>query len=113
MLSDLISQFDHPDVAAQALLQLDDLALSSRVVEVAMAEQITIAEIVRQCVRNYANRANEEEWVTLMGALARSNDPARVFLHRALKSCLAHPSSCTCDAAHPASDELHNSHSVR
>ena len=49
----------------------------------AAAEGIELAACVTQTVQRYASTASDEEWVTLMGMLNRSQDPGATCLRRA------------------------------
>jgi len=40
-------------------------------------------------VQRYASEASEEEWLTLLGLISRTNDPATVCLQRALERAAA------------------------
>jgi len=84
LLSDLIKRFSDETVAAEAILGLRDLTLLGRATAAAAAEDLPLGEFVVSAVRRYAAAASGEEWVTLMGALGRSNDPGLTYLKRAL-----------------------------
>ena len=65
------------------LLQLGDLTLLETARGKAAAEGIELAACVAQTVQRYASTASDEEWVTLMGMLNRSQDPGATCLRRA------------------------------
>lgn len=44
----------------------------------------------RRCVQRYANGASDEEWMTMLGLMARADDPGQVLLRRALKAGVRH-----------------------
>jgi hypothetical protein len=85
MLGDLLVQFSDKTSAAEALLALGDLKLLAAVRRRAAAEGVEPGTIVVRAVTHYAERAPDEEWVTLLGALGSSADPGRAFIRRALR----------------------------
>lgn len=84
LLGDLIAHFDDEAVAAEALLSLDDLALTARVHEAAAAHEITAGEFARFAVQQFSADANDEDWVTVIGQMGRTEKPGQVLLRRAL-----------------------------
>jgi hypothetical protein len=89
MLGDLIARFQDPGVAAEALLSLDDLALVTRVTNAAAAQGLTVGEFATQSVDRFVAHAGTDAWVTMMGRMAKVDDPGRVFLQFALAHGLA------------------------
>jgi hypothetical protein len=85
-LGDLLAQFDDEASAAEALLALGDLRLVAAVRQRAAAEGVEPGTVMVRAVRHYAERAPDEEWVTLLGALGRSADPGLAFIRRALSA---------------------------
>ena len=88
LLGDVIAQFEDPVVAGEMLLALDDLALTARLVATAEEQGQTPGEFALESVGQLVNGADDEEWLTLIGLMSRANDPARVFMHRALSNAL-------------------------
>jgi hypothetical protein len=86
MLGDLLAEFNDEASAAEALLALGDLRLAAAVRRRAAAEGVELGTIVARAVRHYAERAPDEEWVTLLGALSTSADPGLAFIRRALSA---------------------------
>lgn len=102
LLGDLLSRFQDPIVAEQALAGLDDLTLVAAVMVRADAAELSLGDYAAECVEDYANTASDEEWTTLIGQLARADDPGRVLLKRALAASSSHGGdACTCGGAHP------------
>ena len=88
LLGDLLARFDDDVIAEEAVLALGDLTWLGRLR--AQAELIgqPLGDYARSAVRRFAAEANDEEWVTLLGALARAEDPGAVCLKRALAHSL-------------------------
>ena len=83
MLGDLLARLTDETAAVETLLQLGDLTLLETARGKAAAEGIELADCVTQTVQRYAATASDEEWVTLMGMLNRSQDPGATCLKRA------------------------------
>jgi hypothetical protein len=89
LLGDVIAGFQDPVLAGEALLALDDLVLTARIAAAAAEEDITPGEFAMQAVGHFVNRADDEEWLTLVGLMSRADNPGQVFLRRILASGLA------------------------
>ena len=83
MLGDLLGSLTDETTAVETLLQLGDLTLLETARGKAAAEGLELASYVTQTVQRYASTASDEEWVTLMGMLNRSQDPGATCLRRA------------------------------
>jgi hypothetical protein len=86
MLGDLLAKLADETAAIETILSVGDLALLATMRQQAASNGLDLAAFVTQTVQRYAATASDEEWVTLMGALNRSADPAasclkRVFEH--------------------------------
>ncbi|MFN3658696.1 MAG: hypothetical protein ACK4UO_15710 [Pseudolabrys sp.] len=84
LLGDLLARFDDDTFAEEAVLSLGDLTLLARLREQAQANGERLGDYARGAVRRFAAEASDEDWVTLLGALARAEDPGAVCLKRAL-----------------------------
>lgn len=84
LLGDLIARFDDEAAAAEALLALDDLALTARVHAAAAAHEATAGEFARLAVQQFSANASDEEWVTVIGQMGQTDEPGLVLLRRAL-----------------------------
>jgi hypothetical protein len=84
LLGDLIARFGEESVALESLLSLDDLALTARVSEACEQHDYTLGEFAALAVRSYAASASDEEWVTAIGAMGRTNVPGQELLRRSL-----------------------------
>lgn len=91
LLGDLLAQFADPAAAAEAILSSGDLTLLARMREEAAAEGVDLGAFASSAARHYSAEASDEEWITLMGALARARDPGMVYLHRAFSHTVARP----------------------
>jgi hypothetical protein len=89
LLGDVMARFDDPAVAAETLLSLDDLALVAAVKAAAAEQELTVGEFAVRALDRFAMQASDEDWVTLVGALARAADPGRAFLQRILAAAVS------------------------
>ncbi len=89
LLGDLLAGFDDESIATETVLRLGDLALMTRLRERAEADGRTLGDYAASAVRRFATEASDERWVTLMGTLARAQDPGAVCLKQALDYVLA------------------------
>lgn len=89
LLGDLIARFDDDAVATEALLALDDLPLAARVREAAAREGLTPGEYASSAVQYFSSSASDEDWVTAIGQMGRSQEPGLELLRRSLSWMLA------------------------
>jgi len=89
LLGDVLARFDTPSFAEETVLALGDLNLLARLRTRAEAEGESLGEFARNAVQRFAAQASDEEWVTMIGALARTDDPGSVCLTFALKRAVA------------------------
>jgi len=82
MLGDILARVTDETAAVETILGAGDLALLAAVRERASAEGVGLADCVAQTVQRYTAQASDEEWVTLMSMLNRSQDPGTTFLKR-------------------------------
>lgn len=74
--------------AAAALQALGDPALASAISEMGEHFDEAPAEYAMNAARRYAAAASSDDWLAMMTALERSDDPARVCLDRMLRWAL-------------------------
>jgi hypothetical protein len=91
LLGDVIARFEDPAFADEALLAIDDLALTARLAAAAAAEGLTPGEFATQCIGRFVNAASDADWLSLVGLIARADDPGQIFLRRVLSQALAAP----------------------
>ena len=84
LLGDLLARFDDESLATEAILSLGDLSLLTALRERADADGLALGTLAANAVDRYTAEASDEEWMTLMAALARSEDPGLTCLKRAL-----------------------------
>ncbi|HET9615579.1 MAG TPA: hypothetical protein VFP74_00295 [Pseudolabrys sp.] len=89
LLGDVLARFDTPSFAEETVLALGDLNLLAGMRVRAEAEGESLGEFARNAVQRFAAEASDEEWVTMIGALARAEDPGSVCLRFALKKAVA------------------------
>ncbi len=90
LLGDLLARFTDESIAAETVVGLGDLALLAGLREQAEASGLSLGAFAAGAMRRYAAEASDEEWVTLMGALGRAQDPGAVCLQRAFAHVLGH-----------------------
>jgi hypothetical protein len=84
LLSDVIAGLDDDGTAAKTALRLGDIVLLRKLQDCAAREGLSLGGYAAAAVKRFADTANDEEWVSLLGALARTGDPGAVYLKRAL-----------------------------
>ncbi len=89
LLGDVIASFEDPAFAGEALLALDDLALTAAIAAAADEEDMTAGEFAMQSVGAFVDGASDERWLTLIGLMSRADNPGQVFLRRILSDALA------------------------
>lgn len=83
LLADLLDRFDDESFATESVLRLGDITLLARLREQAEENGLSVGEFAQAALRRYAAEAGDDEWVNLLGALARTQDPGGVCLQRA------------------------------
>ncbi len=86
LLGDMMRRLTDDTAATELIVGLGDLALLQAMTERADGEGLDLATFCQDAVRSYAARAAEEEWVTLLGQIGKSADPAAIFIKRAFAS---------------------------
>ena len=89
LLGDVIARFTDEAMVDEALLSLGDLALTARIVAAAERRRVTTSEFATELVAQFVNGASDENWLGLIGEMARAHDPGQVFLRRALGNAIA------------------------
>lgn len=88
LLGDLLARFRDESVATETVLGCGDLVLIAGLMEQAALSGQSLGAYAAGAVRRYAADASDEEWVTLMGALGRAEDPGIVCMQRAFDHVL-------------------------
>jgi hypothetical protein len=86
LLGDVIARFEDEAVVSETLFALDDLALMARIATLAAENSVSAGEFAMQSIGRFVNGASDEEWLTLLGQMARAEDPGQVFLRHALSN---------------------------
>ena len=84
LLGDLIARFQNDASADETLLSLGDLALTAHVIARGAENDLTPGVFVIELVGQFVNRATDEEWLSLIGQMSRSDNPSQVFLRRVI-----------------------------
>ena len=88
LLGDIVAQFSNGGVTEEAVLGLSDFALLAELRAQAEASGSDLGTYAAAAVNRYASEAPDEEWVSLMGAMNRAQDPGSAYLERALAFAL-------------------------
>lgn len=88
LLGDVMQKFDDEVATLETLLTFEDLSLLADVEAAAARRRLTVGEYTKCAVERFVAQASNEEWITLVGQLARARDPAEAFLNRALRNSL-------------------------
>lgn len=75
LLGEIIRDFSQEARATEALLSCNDVTLLARVGEAAQRYAETVGEYAAGAVRRFANLATSEDWLGLMNAIERADDP--------------------------------------
>ena len=89
LLGDLIAKVQQPSFAAEALLVLDDLALMARINIASDRAELEPGEFISQSIGAFVDRATDEEWLSMIGAMSQAENPGQAFLHRVLSKAVA------------------------
>lgn len=74
-LGEIIRDFSSEAKADEALLACGDLALLAGVGAAALRYDETVGEYAAGAVRRFANLASSEDWLALMNAIERTDEP--------------------------------------
>lgn len=88
-LGDIVARLNDEATAAEALLGCGDLALLVDVADAAGRFGETPGDYAAGSIRRFANSAADEDWLALMTALERTDDPARTCLVKMVSWSLA------------------------
>lgn len=99
-LGTLIDHLSFEEDAAEALEALGDIVLFSEVQAVGEHYGERPGEYVANAARRFAALASDEDWLSLMSAMERSQDPAHAALERMLRWALKADTIKTPSQAH-------------
>jgi hypothetical protein len=89
LLGTILTRLGSAADAAEALDALGDIVLLAEIEAMAARHEESPAEYVCGATRRFAADASGEEWLGLMTAIERSDDPARTTLSHMLRWSLA------------------------
>lgn len=89
LLGDVIARLDDEAAALETLVGLGDLALLARVEAAAAEGSLTPGEFAAQAVEIFSSQASDEDWVSLVGVMGRTDDPGQACLRRMVEFALA------------------------
>lgn len=89
MLSTLLGQLRDEGEAEAILVQLDDLVLKAGVDEMRALHGETQGEYAAGAVSRFSSSAKDDDWLSLIPAIQRSDDPARAALAFMLRWAVA------------------------
>jgi hypothetical protein len=111
-LGALMDHLSFEDDAAAALEALGDIVLFASVQDMGARFDETPGEYVANAARRFADLGSDEDWLGLMSAMERSDDPARTALDRmirwALKADAAIDASATSAVCACGSGQCHD-----
>jgi len=94
ILGQILDRLDDESFAAETLVSMDDLPLLVAVQATGARFGESAAAYAVSAVRRFSAFADDEEWLALMAALGRADDPGAACLHRMLAWSLRHDCDC-------------------
>jgi hypothetical protein len=96
-LGRMIERLDDEAFAGETMIALDDLALLAEIDRAADAFDETPAIYASGAARRFAAHADDDDWLALMNAAARAEDPGVACLREMLRWSLRHEAvACGC-----------------
>jgi hypothetical protein len=106
LLGAIMNELRDETVAASALMQLGDVVLVAEVDAARAPHDESIGEYVSGAAQRFARKASDEDWLALMTALERTDNPAVTCLTTMVKwsvardaeelEPIADPTGCAC-----------------
>jgi hypothetical protein len=84
LLGGLLNRLSDEAVALELLMDLDDLALLSRVQTAADAHGMTPGEVITSAVNHFTRHADSDRWLQLMTTINQSDNPGGAALKQML-----------------------------
>ncbi len=100
MLSNVLAQLSDDSSAAIALVALGDLVLLAQVQAAGEEYDETPGEYVSGAARRFAAGASSEEWLALMTALEKADDPSHACLDKMVRWSLKRDAEVHAAPAH-------------
>ncbi len=101
MLGNIIARLHDDAFVEEFVAGLDDLVLLARLRQAAGAAGMSLGDAASEAVGHFVQHAGDEQWLALVTAASRAQDPAAACLHRMLSEALPG------DARHRASAHPH------
>jgi hypothetical protein len=111
MFGTMLKRFEDVATATEALVATADLVLLAEIGESAEAYGETPGEYAAGAVRRFVRSAKDEDWLALMNAMERGDDPGRACLTTMVRWSIrldreeeagCSGGGCTCGGAHDA-----------
>lgn len=90
LLGDILNELRDEKAAAAALLSLGDIKLVAEVETARQLHDEEVGEYVSGAAQRFARLASDEDWLRLMTALERSEQPAATCLTDMVRWSIAH-----------------------
>jgi hypothetical protein len=100
LLGALIRNLEDETTAMETLVSLGDLALLTEVETAAAREALTPGAFASRAVAHFANTASDDDWVSLVGKLGRTDDPGSACLAAMLAFALTPRQASACGHSH-------------
>ncbi|MDQ8698254.1 hypothetical protein [Hyphomicrobium sp. LHD-15] len=100
-LGTLLSRFDDQSVVLEILLEMNDLALMSRVQTAAKGADTDVGAWAYDAVGRFIASAGDEQWLGLVSVASKASDPGMAALRRMLEVVLQ-DNKHTCRDCKPA-----------
>jgi hypothetical protein len=84
-LGTLLTQLESDSHAGAALQALGDIVLLARVEAMGAEHDEAPGEYVANGARRFASRASDEDWLGLMNAIEKADDPGRAVLEKIVR----------------------------
>ena len=88
LLGTILKRLEAEADAAEALEALGDIVLLTEVQTMGDLHGESLGEYVAGATRRFAADASSEDWLALMAAIERSDDPARTTLYRQMNQLI-------------------------
>lgn len=89
MFGDLIQRLDHPGTAEAVLIEAGDLVLLADMRDAATRLGMETGDFVSLAIRRFLERADDEAWLQIVGAMGRSQTPGLAALTSILRRAVA------------------------
>jgi len=97
LLGQMIERLSDDAFAAEALLSLGDLPLLVDIEAACREDDMSAVAYAATAARRFADHASDEDWLALMTALERADDPGAACLRQMLAWALREePAGCGC-----------------